>query len=124
MDRQLVVAPYATALAAPFAPAEVRQNFAALTKLGALGPHGFYEAIDFTAERLGEDEKCAIVKSHMAHHQAMSLLALTQLLTTDSLADRFHREPEMNAFDLLLQEQVAGSVVIARDSTAAPERHE
>ena len=124
MDRQLVVAPYATALAAPFAPAEVRQNFAALARLGALGPHGFYEAIDFTAERLGEDEKCAIVKSHMAHHQAMSLLALTQLLTSDSLADRFHREPEMNAFDLLLQEQVAGSVVIARDSTAAPERHD
>lgn len=124
MDRQLVVAPYATALAAPFAPVEVRENFAALTKLGALGPHGFYEAIDFTAERLGEDEKCAIVKSHMAHHQAMSLLALTGMLAADSLVDRFHREPEMNAFDLLLQEQVAGSVVIARDSTVTPERHE
>jgi cyclic beta-1,2-glucan synthetase len=60
----------------------------------------------------------------MAHHQAMSLLGLTGLLCEESLADRFHREPEMDAFDLMLQEQVAGSVVIARDTTVVRERGE
>ncbi|MEY4564549.1 MAG: hypothetical protein RLZZ618_3826 [Pseudomonadota bacterium] len=122
MDRQLVVAPYASAMAAPFAPAEVARNFAALTSAGALGPHGFFEAIDFTAERQAENQTCTVVRSHMAHHQAMSLLALTSLLTEHSLVDHFHREPEVNAFDLLLQEQVAGSVIIARDTTITHER--
>lgn len=124
MDRQLVVAPYASALAAPFAPAAVFSNFAAMSALGALGPHGFFEAIDFTAERLGENQIPAVVRSHMAHHQAMSLLALTSLLSEHSLIDAFHSEPEMNAFDLLLQEQVAGSVIIARDPGVQAERSE
>jgi cyclic beta-1,2-glucan synthetase len=122
MDHQLVIAPYATAMAAPFAPTAVHRNFAELAAVGALGPHGFFEAVDFTADRLGEGERSAVVKSHMTHHHAMSLLALTSLLTGDSLVDRFHSEPEMDAFDLLLQEQVAGSVVIARDTTIATDR--
>jgi len=124
MDRQLVIAPYASAMAAPFAPHEVRRNFDALAAIGALGPHGFYEAIDFTAERLGENMRHAVVRSHMAHHQAMALLALTSLLSDRSLVDLFHAEPEMNAFDLLLQEQVAGAVIIARDTTAGNDRTE
>ncbi len=121
MDRQLVVAPYASAMAAAFAPAEVHGNFLALAAHGALGPHGFFEALDFTAERLGENQICAVVRSHMAHHQAMSLLALSSLLSEHSLVEAFHRQPEMNAFDLLLQEQVAGSVNIARDTRLSTE---
>lgn len=122
MDRQLVVAPYASAMAASFAPAEVRRNFDALSAIGALGPHGFFEAIDFTAERLGEGMTSAVVRSHMAHHQAMALLALASLLSSRSLVDLFHTEPEVNAFDLLLQEQLAGAVIIARDTTTVTDR--
>ncbi len=119
MDRQLVVAPYATALAAPLVPQAAVRNFSELNALGALGRHGYYEAVDFTAERLDDNHRCTVVKSHMAHHQAMSLLALTSTFSSQSLVDRFHSEPEMNAFDLVLHEQYAGSVMIARDSVVS-----
>ncbi|MDB5819555.1 MAG: Phosphorylase, partial [Rhizobacter sp.] len=124
MDRQLVIAPYASALAAPFAPEEAASNFAALTRLGAYGRYGFFEAIDFTADRLEEGQTHAVIKSHMAHHQAMSLLALCSLADPGLMVQRFHSEPEMSAFDLLLQERPLGAVVVTREQSAARERIE
>ena len=48
----LVVAPYACLLAAPLRPKEVIANLEHLASEGALGPMGYYEAIDYTKERL------------------------------------------------------------------------
>ena len=49
---ELVVAPYATALAAQLAPhCARRHNFAALERLGARARYGFLEALDFTPAR-------------------------------------------------------------------------
>ena len=45
---ELVVAPYATALAAMVDPTRSAQNFRRLAREGAEGPYGFYEAIDYT----------------------------------------------------------------------------
>ncbi|MDB5998925.1 MAG: phosphorylase, partial [Rhizobacter sp.] len=124
MDRQLVVAPYATALAAPFVPEEAHANFAALKQLGGYGRYGFFEAIDFTADRLEEGRTHAVIQSHMAHHQAMSLLSLCSIADGGRQQQRFHTEPEMSAFDLLLQERPLGAVIITREQAAARERNE
>ncbi len=48
----LVVAPYASLLAAPIAPHDVLDNLARLRKEGMVGRFGFYESIDYTPERM------------------------------------------------------------------------
>ena len=72
-----------------------------MTNEGALGPYGFYEAIDYTPERLGPKERSVVVKSYMAHHQGMSLVALTNVLLDEVMPRRFHREPMVKAAELL-----------------------
>ncbi len=57
LARDLVVAPYATALAAMVEPREALVNFRRLEGEGALGHYGFYEAIDYTPERLEHGER-------------------------------------------------------------------
>ena len=52
----LVVAPYATALAAMYAPRAALRNFERLDALGALQRYGYYEALDFTASRLPQQQ--------------------------------------------------------------------
>ena len=48
---RLVVAPYASALAAMIAPAKAWRNLSRLERLGHLSPWGFYDAVDYTAAR-------------------------------------------------------------------------
>ncbi|HVF22335.1 MAG TPA: glucoamylase family protein, partial [Pyrinomonadaceae bacterium] len=70
----LVVAPYATMLAAPIDVYAALSNLRRLQKEGALGPYGFYESIDYTPERLPEGQKSVLIRAFMTHHQGMSLV--------------------------------------------------
>ena len=107
LGKDLVIAPYATLLATMIdAPAAIA-NFDALRTCGGEGAYGFYEAIDFTPERLTRGERCRVVKSFMAHHQGMSLCAVTNRLLQDIHCRRLHAEPAVRAVELLLQERVA-----------------
>ena len=54
LSEDVVVAPYATALAAMIQPEAAVRNFARLAKVGASGRYGFREALDYTARRLPE----------------------------------------------------------------------
>jgi cyclic beta-1,2-glucan synthetase len=102
----LVIAPYATMLAAQVRPRDAIANLEQLTTEGAQGPMGFYEAIDYTPERLPEGTTDGVVvKTYMAHHQAMSLLALDNCLNGNLMQQRFHAEPRVQAAELLLQER-------------------
>ncbi|MBA4341784.1 MAG: carbohydrate-binding protein [Methylibium sp.] len=85
---ELVVAPYATALAAQIAPLAACSNFAALERLGARGRYGFIEALDFTPERQSFGEDFTPVATFMAHHQGMSIVALANVLL-DGVAQRW-----------------------------------
>ncbi len=105
LERNLVVAPYATILALPFAKEVGMKALRQFEELGAKGEYGFYEAVDFTVNRLPQGDRYKIIQSFMAHHQAMSLLALTNLLTNDSVIRRFHADKRVRAADLLLQER-------------------
>lgn len=102
----LVVAPYATFLALPYAPHAATRNLEALARWGGAGGYGFYEALDFTPSRLPKGQRVAVVRSYMAHHQGMSMLALDNFLNDDVTRERFHREPMVAAAELLLQERV------------------
>ena len=106
-----VVAPYATGLAAMVDPHAACVNYARLAGIGALGRYGFYEALDFTRARLPDGEPMAIIRSFMAHHQGMTIVALANTLHDGEMRARFHREPMIRASELLLQERMPRDVV-------------
>ena len=72
----LVIAPYASVMALMVAPEAACLNLQRLATESAEGRFGFYEAIDYTPLRQRRGESHVLVRSYMAHHQGMSLLAL------------------------------------------------
>ena len=102
----LVVAPYASALALMVAPEEACRNLQRLGDGESIGKYGFYEAIDYTPSRQRRGQTSAVVRSFMAHHQGMSLLSWipcswTVRCRSGSSRIRCSRRPP-----LLLQERV------------------
>src|SRR5206468_4758434 len=59
----VVVAPYATALAAMVDAKAAARNYAQLESLGACGRYGFYEALDYTPSRVPAGERYALVRA-------------------------------------------------------------
>ena len=114
LSEDVVVAPYATGLAAMIRPEAAVRNFARLAAAGASGPYGFREALDFTARRLPEGATVAVVKSYMAHHQGMALVAIGNVINNRAMVDRFHADPIVEATELLLQERMPRDVLVAR----------
>ncbi|MEO8161652.1 MAG: glucoamylase family protein, partial [Arenimonas sp.] len=106
LAEDLVIAPYATALALLVAPAEACDNLRRLAAAGAVGRYGFYEAIDYTPARLPRGQERALVRCYMAHHQGMSLLAYAHVLLDRPMQRRFESDPQFQATMLLLQERV------------------
>jgi cellobiose phosphorylase len=102
----LVIAPYASALALMVAPQEACRNLQTLAAGGFLGDYGFFEAIDYTPSRVPRGKSNAIVRSFMAHHQGMSLLAFEHVLLDKLMQRRFMSAPLVKATELLLQERV------------------
>ena len=105
LEQDRVVTPYATALAAMYDTNAAVANFRALDKMGGRGRFGYFEALDFTPERLPEGQRMALVRAYMAHHQGMSLLALANTVYDGVMRHRFHRDPLVKAIELLLQER-------------------
>jgi len=106
LGEDLVVAPYAAVLALMVAPEAACLNLQRLTAAGAEGQFGFHEAIDYTPARQRRGESHALVRSYMAHHQGMSLLALAYLLLDRPMQKRFESDPLFQATLLLLQERI------------------
>ncbi|MEP6993230.1 MAG: glucoamylase family protein [Acidobacteriota bacterium] len=124
LSDDLVVAPYATALAAMVEPVAALENFERLTSMGALGPYGYYESIDYTPSRLPEGESFALVRAFMAHHQGMTIVALANVLLGSAMRRRFRAEPAIQATELLLQERTPRTVAVARPiSEGEPRLH-
>ena len=126
----LVIAAYASISALYQRPRAVLDNIERLASLGGLGTHGFYEALDFTPDRVPAGERAAVVRSHMAHHQGMILAAIDNALRPEPLVRRFHATSLARSAELLLHEQVPAGVspqmhpepVLAPLAPAAPRR--
>ncbi len=100
-----VIAPYATGLAAMINPAAAVANFRRLTGAGARSRYGFCEALDFTPKQCPKGADVVIIQSVMAHHQGMTIVAITNVIHGGRIPARFHREPIIMAAELLLQER-------------------
>jgi cyclic beta-1,2-glucan synthetase len=103
--RVCVVAPYATMLALEWTNKEAIKNLSKLKALKAFGDYGFYEAIDFGIPDPVDMNPYCIVKSYMAHHQGMSIVAINNYLKNGIMRSRFHREPIVKAAEILLEEK-------------------
>jgi len=106
LGRDVVVAPYAAVLALAFRPRAVVANLRVYEGLGLLGPYGFYEAADFTPERVPKGRRFIPVRSYMVHHQGMILAALTNAICGDTLVRRFGTDARVRAVTLLLHERI------------------
>jgi cyclic beta-1,2-glucan synthetase len=106
LSEDLVVAPYASALALMVAPEAACLNLQRLAALGLEGRFGLYEAIDYTRSRQRRGESSTVVRSYMAHHQGMTLLSLAHLLLDRPMQRRFESDPLCQATALLLQERI------------------
>ena len=102
----LVVTPYASALALMVAPEQACRNLQRLAAEGLAGKFGFYEAVDYTPSRLPRGQSSAVIRSFMAHHQGMIFLSLAYLLLDRPMQRRFESDPMFQATALLLQERV------------------
>ncbi len=106
LAEDLVIAPYASALALMVAPEHACLNLQRLAAEGLAGKFGFYEAVDYTASRLPRGQSGAVIRSFMAHHQGMIFLSLAYLILDRPMQKRFESDPMFQATTLLLQERV------------------
>ena len=106
LAEDLVIAPYATALALMVEPEAACHNLERLVAEGFEGAYGLYEAIDYTKSRLLPGASFAIVRQFMAHHLGMSLLSFGYFLLDRPMQRRFESDLALRANDLLLQERV------------------
>ena len=108
LGSDLVIAPYATALAMSVSPHEALRNLTVLERLGAYGPFGFYDALDYT--RPEAPGAPSIVRTSMAHHIGMTMLALHNAIDLERgqgiWQRRFLDDPAVRAAALLLDERV------------------
>ena len=129
LSEDLVVAPYASALALMVDANASCENLQRLASIGMVGRFGFYEAIDFTPSRITRNELSnstqrdtatndnhAIVRSFMAHHQGMCLLSLAYVLLNRPMQQRFESDLSFQATLLLLQERIPKNTLLQNRS--------
>ena len=114
---ELVVAPYATALAAMIDSAAERGQPATADRCGPRGRlrilrrhrlHRRARPTITTTPPAEADSPAAgtVVRTYLAHHAGMTLVALANALLGDPMVKRFHADPRVQATELLLQERV------------------
>ncbi len=112
---EMVVSSYGGILAITEVPKEEIQNLKRLEKEGMYDKFGFYEAIDYTPERVEKGENSAIVRTYMAHHQGLILLSINNLFQDNILQKRFMQNPEIEAVSILLQETMPEKAIITKE---------
>ncbi|HUQ19536.1 MAG TPA: glucoamylase family protein [Gemmatimonadaceae bacterium] len=115
LSKELVIAPYATALALQVEAHHSIRNLSALEAEGALGPFGFRDAIDYTRPTPGS--KKAVIGAYMAHHIGMSLVAFDNVLNANIWQQRFHSDPLVRSAELILQERIPRRLVLQNLAT-------
>ena len=106
LEDDLVIAPYATALALLVDAGEAIQNLKRLVKVGMYGKMGFYEALDYSRQEERQGGNGVIVYAYMAHHEGMSLVALNNVLHEKGMQKRFHSDRRIKAVEPLLFERI------------------
>ncbi|WP_193335573.1 GH36-type glycosyl hydrolase domain-containing protein [Devosia beringensis] len=106
LTEDLVVAPYASALALCCWPGAAVRNMRDMQDLGAVGIYGFHDAIDYTPSRVAEGRAFNLVRNYMAHHHGMTMAAIANALDNDVFVRRALSGRRMQTVEQLLLERV------------------
>ena len=123
LEKDLVISPYSTFLSLEYVSEKAIDNLKRLEKIGMVGKYGFYESIDYTPGRKQMGNP-VIVKTYMAHHQALSFLSVNNLLNSNILRKRFNNNPEIEAVDILLQERMPAQMILTKEKKEKVEKNE
>lgn len=105
-----VISPYSSFLSMCMDLSLPLANLRKLKELGMYGPFGFYEAIDFTSSRSNRGGE--VVRSYMAHHVGMSILACANACFDGIMTERFFSNPAMKSARELLTEKIPVDAVL------------
>ncbi len=119
---EMVVSSYGGFLAIGEVPKEEVKNLKILEQEGMYDKFGFYEAIDYTPERVEKGKRSAVVKTYMSHHQGLILLSINNLFNDNILQKRFMKNPEMEAVSILLQETMPEKAIITKEKKEKVEK--
>lgn len=122
LEEDMVVASYGSIMALLYEPKNVIDNIKRLEKEGMYSKYGFYESIDYTPIRMPKGKNKAIVKTYMAHHEALILLTINNLFNNNILQKRFSSNPEIEASEILLEEIVPEKRIITKEDKIKPEK--
>ena len=117
---ELVVAPYATALAAQLAPHLAVANLARLDALTPRARYGFIEALDFSPGRQGATDGFTRVDTFMAHHQGMSIVAIANVLLDGTPRRWAMANAHIEAMASLLHERAPREVSVLLEPPPGP----
>jgi hypothetical protein len=95
-----VISPYSTFLALTIDPQRSLENLRKMEAAGWVGRYGFFESADYSVS----SHAPVLAREWMAHHQGMSLLAITNLLRLNIFQRWFHTHPLIQATEMLLEE--------------------
>jgi len=122
LDEDIVVSSYSTFLSLIYDLEDGIKNIRTLEKEGMLGEYGFYESVDYTLSRLKPNEKRRVVKTYMAHHQGLILLSINNCINNKILIKRFHKNSEIEAVDILLQERMPKKAIVTKEKKEKVEK--
>lgn len=108
-----VSSPYSAYLCLPFSAHTAQKALDAYRARGMFGEYGFYEALDCTSRRP------KLVRSFMAHHIGMSMLAVTNLLCENVFQKRFLAYGTMRSARALLSERAPAFTPLPRRGVPA-----
>ncbi|MBE0474640.1 glucoamylase family protein, partial [Rhodoferax sp.] len=109
---ELVIAPYATALAAQLLPHCASENFKTLQGLQARARYGFIEALDYSSVGRSGTDAFTPVETFMAHHQGMSIVALANVLLQGCAQRWGMANAHVQAMSSLLHERVPREIPV------------
>ena len=122
LEDDITVSTYGSVMAITDDPKGVIKNLKKLEREKMFGKYGFYESIDYTPIRLSKGKKCEPVKTYMAHHQALILISINNLFLNNIMQQRFMKNEEIEAVDILLQERVPGDIIITKEQKIKPSK--
>ena len=108
LDEEIVISPYATAMALPFYPKEAIDNLKIIDKNSGTGKYGFYESIDYKPKK-------AINKTFMAHHQGLILTSINNFFNDNIFQKRFMRNSEIEGVEILLEEKMPKDMITTKE---------
>lgn len=95
-----IISPYSTYLSLCVYGNAAMKNLAELESAGMYGKYGFYEALDLNSGN------GICVKSYMAHHVGMSIIACMNAINDNIFVRRFMSDIRMSSASELLQEKI------------------